>query len=488
MKLLAGREKPSCTASDDQQPTTHLVTNNRLASILGGLEATRNRLLSLRKQAFSLAFAHGTEIVQPLLVFLYAGRVFTPVSFGQFAYAMAISQIATTAVDYGFFWTAQRAAASSHREPAMIASLFADVVTTKAALFIIVAVAGYAASGSLLAMSKPMFLACMLTSLGNIIFASWLFIALERAWQFAIGMVLGRAVALAAFVTFVRSPADVLIAVAIQASIPLIAGILTVPFIIPIGLQGFRKVTPGRVVAQLRSGWRGFLYTLVDRAVASLPVPFVEHFGGFIAAGQYSIAEKFIAAVRPFFSLMLNTFQPRVAHYSRVDPAAGFALISSALVTLIVGVALSLSLFLVAPYLIILLFGESFAGAVPIVRTMAVLPILININVCTSSLYMFNYGHERAWAHLTVIGMLVFIASAYVLCLTLTNAGVAVTLGVIARECTVLSVSASFFIAFGIRNTKVARNRGARATWPNTGGAEPALVSPTGATESDSRP
>ncbi len=161
--------------------------------------------MSLRKQAASLAIMHAADVLQPLLVLPYAGRVLGPLYFGQYAYVLSVGWIAATIVEYGFHWTAQRAAASARHEPAVIASLFAEVAATKAILCFVVTLAGVAAADGLLAVSKPMFLCAMLTSVGGILFPAWLFIALERAWQAAVAVVVGRSLALVCFLTMVCS-------------------------------------------------------------------------------------------------------------------------------------------------------------------------------------------------------------------------------------------------------------------------------------------
>ena len=404
--------------------------------------------MSLRNHARSLTILHAADVLQPLLILPYAGRVLGPLEFGQFAYAIAIGQLAATIVDYGFHWTGQRAAASARGEPAVIAALFAEVVVTKALLCLVVTVGGLVATNGLLAMNKALFLSAMLTSFGNILFPAWLFIALERAWQAAFAVVVSRILAIALFLMIVTSPAQLELAVAIQSGIPLASAIIGLPFVVAIGLGGFRSVTMSGIGMQLRGGWRGFLYTLVERALMTLPVPFIQHFGGYVAAGQYSVAEKFVGATRPFFRVMSETFLPRVAYYAQHDPAAGVNLIRTSLLSLVVGAALGLTLFFAAPYVIVILFGHEFSDAIPIVRVMSVLPVLMNANICTSTLYMFNYGHERAWAFLTVAGLLTFVALAYLLCLYLPNAAIAVALAIIARESVVLVVSGGFFLAY----------------------------------------
>ena len=437
--------------------------------------------MSLRKQAASLAIMHAADVLQPLLILPYAGRVLGPLHFGQYAYALSVGWLAATIVEYGFHWTAQRAAASARHEPAVIASLFAEVTATKAILCFVVTLAGVAAADGLLAVSKPMFLCAMLTSVGGILFPTWLFIALERAWQATVAVVVSRSLALVCFLTMVTSSAQIELAVAIQSSIPLVAALVSLPFIVPIGFSGFRAVTPSTVGMQLWNGWRGFLYTLVERIFVTLPVPLVEHFAGYVAAGHYSIAEKFVNATRPFFRAMCDTLLPRVAYCAHHDPEAGLVLIWRSLLTLVVGAAFSLFLFFFAPYVILLLFGESFSGAIPIVRVMSVIPILINANTCTSNLYMFNYGHERAWASLNVSGLLIFLAVAYLLSLQLSNAAIAVAIALIARECFVLVVSAGFFLVFGTARARIPATQGDGKARASDVAAGSMLASPTSA-------
>ena len=427
--------------------------------------------MTLRKQAASLAVMHAFDVLQPLLVFPYAARVLGPHSFGQYAYAVSIGQFAATFVEYGFHWTAQRTAASARQEPAAIASLYAEVIAAKTLLLIVVTLAGLAVTDGLLALSKPMFLCVMLTAAGGVLFPAWLFIGLERAWQAAIAAVLARSLALLGFLALVTSPARLELAVAIQSAIPLVSGVISLPFILPVGFAGFRSMSISRIALQLRSGWRGFLFSFVERASITLPVPLVEHFAGYVAAGQYSVAEKFVGATRPFFRVMSETLLPRVAYYARHDPQAGINLIWRSLLTLFIGGALSLSLFFVAPYIIIMFFGESFSGAIPIVRAMAIIPFLLNGNICLSTLYMFNYGHERAWSRLTVSGLLVFVIVAYLLAPRVANAAVAVVAAVIAKEGVVFIVSGAFFLAFGSAKARVSEPIGAgipRASGFNT--------------------
>ena len=213
--------------------------------------------MSLRKQAASLAVMHAADVIQPLLVLPYAGRVLGLQHFGEYAYAVSLGQFAATIVEYGFHWTAQREAASAREEPATIALLFAEVAAVKVTLCLAVTLAGLVVADSFLEVSRTMFLAAMLTAVGGILFPPWLLIALERAWQAAFAVVFARTLALICFLTMVTSPARVELAVAIQSAIPLVAGMVSLPFVAGVGFGGFRSLNLTRVAMQFRQGWRG---------------------------------------------------------------------------------------------------------------------------------------------------------------------------------------------------------------------------------------
>jgi PST family polysaccharide transporter len=403
--------------------------------------------MSLRNQAVSLTIMHAANVIQPIVVLPFAAWAFGPLHVGKYAYALAIGQLAATIVNYGFHWTAQREVASVRHEPSEIAFVVAKVAVTKSLLLVAVSMIALMLAGSVLAMSKLMLLCVMLPALGGIIFPMYLFLGLERAWQAAIAMVVARVLALIWFVSLVKTAEQLELAVAIQGGIPVIGGIICLPFMYSIGLRGFRFVKLSTVGTQLREGWRGFLFVSVEQALVILPVLLVGHFTGYVAAGQYSIADKFLNATRVFFKLLTEILLPRVAYYAHAAPVAGIQLIRRSMLSLVGGAAISLGMFFVAPHVIAFFFGDELSGAIPIVRSMAILPLLMNINVLTSNLFMFTYGYEQAWGILNALALLVFLVLSVLLSLWMSAE--AVVYALVAKEVLVLVVSAAFFLVAG---------------------------------------
>jgi O-antigen/teichoic acid export membrane protein len=411
--------------------------------------------MTLHKQAASLMVLHAADVLQPLIILPFAGNILGASGFGQYAYALALTQLASVTVDYGFYFTARRNAASVRNDPRAVQILFAEVIAAKAILFLGVCLVTLAMMVVSDAITIPVSACIIVAALGSMVLPYWLFSALEKPWQSAICTVASRSLALLAFFVLVRSPSDAYLAASIQAAIPLASAVISIPFVVGIGLDGFRSLALRRVLKQLQDGWSAFLSTAAYTAAAALPVPMVQHFSGFTAAGHYSVAEKLISAVRPIFRVMGETLMPRIAYLAAHDPAKGLVLIVRSLWTILIGAALSLTLYFAGPYAVLLMFGPGFADSTPLIHVLSIVPLCYNVSMCLAQFYMFNYGHEKAWTWLIVSGLLSFISTAYLLSYWLDGA-MAVAIGFVFGESVVAMISIGYFIA-----SVVARGRAA---------------------------
>jgi len=411
--------------------------------------------MTLHRQAAGLTVMHAAEVIQPLLILPYAGNVLGPTAFGRYAYILALTQIASVIVDYGFTLTARRAAAPARHDPIVIRSLLAEIVAAKGILCLGVAVVALIAESFSSAIDMPTFICIMLSALGAMLFPSWLFLGLERPWQAAIPVVAARVLALVAFIALVHSPSEAGLAAAIQSAIPLACAIISLPYVLAIGMGGFRSLSLRGVIKQLRGGWSGFVSWLAQCIVVILPVPLVQQIGGFAAVGQYTVAERLISAARPIFGILQQTLMPRVAYLASHNPAQGLVLIWNSLWTLIIAVAMSLALYFIGPYVVIFLFGSEYTQAITLVRAMCILPILMDLRICMADLYMFNYGYEKAWTLLAVLSLVGFLFAVYALSYW-TNGAMAVAIGSVIGEGIAAVASTVFFLVSVFLRTRAA--------------------------------
>jgi O-antigen/teichoic acid export membrane protein len=416
--------------------------------------------MALHKQAVSLAILQAAEVIQPLLVLPYAGTVLGTVAFGHYAYALALVQFGSLLVEYGFYFTARRAAAELRHDPAALRRLLAEVTAAKGVLCLVLTVIGLPILSVIPSITAPMLLCVMIAGIGAMLDPTWMFIAVERAWESTVCVVVARCLALIAFLAVVTSPSQAYFAAGIQAAIPLVSALVSLPFMLAIGLGGFRYVTVRSVIAQLRQGWRSFLSVMAYMAIIPLQVPLVQHFAGFAAAGQYAVAEKLIGAVRPVFRVIAQTLMPRAAYLAANDPEKGLALVRTSLLTLVMGGAMSLALILVGPTILTVLFGVEFSGSVSVVHILCVAPILMNISLCMADIYMFHFADERAWAALMVSGLPVFLAVSFIASYW-TDGALAVAFGFVAGEGVIALIATGYFVASALARKRLASLRSA---------------------------
>jgi PST family polysaccharide transporter len=115
-----------------------------------------------------------------------------------------------------------------------------------------------------------------------------------------------------------------------------------------------------------------------------------------VAVGYFAGAEKISKA----FMGLLNPFNqalfPRLSKLAVHDRRAGSRLLrTNAIVAGTGGLFLGLAVYVSAPLLVRILLGREFGAAVPVLRFLAVLPLLIGLNTVLCTQWMAPMGMDR---------------------------------------------------------------------------------------------
>jgi O-antigen/teichoic acid export membrane protein len=180
---------------------------------------------------------------------------------------------------------------------------------------------------------------------------------------------------------FVRSPGDLPVAAAIYAATPVVVGLTCL--IMLIRERALEPLVPSRpeLVAAFKDGWPLFLsnasmslYTTTNTALLGIVA-------GPLAVGYYSAAERLTGAAQGLLAPINQTLYPRVSrlmHESRPD---AYALIRRALRNMgAFTLTLSTLLFVLAPYLVDIVYGSRYQPAVTVLRWLAPLPFVIGLS------------------------------------------------------------------------------------------------------------
>jgi len=385
--------------------------------------------------------------VFPLITVPYLARVLGPEGWGKVAMAQAFGQYLAIVVEYGFGLSATREVARARDSLERRAELLAGVMGAKALLALPAVGLAWLASRRIAAFrDDPLVLwAGVFWALASAFNLMWYFQGLERMRFVAALDVGARAGAVAAIFLWVRAPEDgwkVLIltgtACVFSMSLALNVAYREVPFRLP---------TLREVWNALRTGWNMFvfrgavsLYTVGNTFILGLfAVPQV--------VGYYAGAEKISRALVGFLGPVSQALYPRLSHLvgeSRAE-AARLARLGLGVMGL-VGLALGLSAFALAPWLVRVLLGPDYAPAVPALRILALLPFLVALSNVLGIQWMLPLGLERPFNTIILVAGILNLSLAVLLAPPLAQVGMACA--VVAAEA---SVTGSMYLYLRMR-------------------------------------
>lgn len=364
----------------------------RLAAPLKAVARSR-----LGANILALYTVQGLNYLLPLIVLPYLLRVLGPSPYGAIVFAQALVGYLIVLTEFGFNLTATREVSLARQDPEQLARIFWTTLACKVCLLgvggavalpLIVLVPSLASHGALIGV-------CGLLVLGNVVLPQWYFQGIEQMRTLAVSQVIAKAVSVVAIFLLVHSPRDLLVAGAVLSMPSFLAGLLclfAVRFIAPVR---WHRPTLQDMKVALTTAWplfisscaaslyvqsNAFLLGLVsgDRAVALYGV------GNKVAGAAFGMLAPVMQAIYPRSSLVFGRSMGEGRAYMRrlvawLAPPAG---------------GVSLCLFLGAPFIVRLLGGHGYEGAIPVLRILAPLPLILMLATLATTT-LIHLGQSR---------------------------------------------------------------------------------------------
>ncbi len=390
--------------------------------------------------------AQGLAMVVPLLTVPYLARTLRPSGWAAVLVAQALGNWLILLVEYGFDLSGTRAIAQARSTPGRLPAVIAGVHGAKLML-VPVAAAIMAALFVLLPTLQGdvrLFLWTFAFACFRGLSPLWYFQGVERM-RAAVGIDAGAraAAALGVFVT-VRTPEDGWRVLALQAcfaALSLCILLLLVRRDVPLRLPRFGgalstlRRSAGVFALRAASGLSIQANTLL-LAVLATPAT-VSYFGG---------AERIVRASINLLQPLTQAFLPRLSYLSVADPPAARRLIGRCLLAVGgLGAVFSVVALLGATRLIAVLLGPGYEAAVPPMRTLAALPLLVAVNTVLGLYWAIPFGHERTFVLIVLAGGAANVVLALLLVPLLGALGMAAA--VVAAEAIVTVSLATLFLA-----------------------------------------
>ncbi|MBV9157257.1 MAG: flippase [Acidobacteriaceae bacterium] len=328
-----------------------------------------------------LTVAQTASYICPLLNVVFLTRALGPSAWGTLATFQALSSWFNLVLEYGFGLSGVREVAQNRHRPRTLEKILASVLWAKLALTstLTVLIACCFGSVPLLRQHPSLTLCAVAVAVGPSLTPTWFYQGLERIRAAALIDVAGRIIGTILTVIIVRNSSQIWIALLIPGVASFAAAVANharlyrhYAFVLP---------SPRLVWHALKFGWSMFiyrssvsLYTIGNAFILALFVApeYVSYYAAAERIARYSTAllAPLSQALFPRLSFLVATNLAAAAHLAGKSFRCMVAL----------GLILGSLTFLTAPAITHVFLGHKFAAAVPALRILSLLPLVIAVS------------------------------------------------------------------------------------------------------------
>lgn len=343
--------------------------------------STPNRL---RTNIVSLTAILVANIAIPLITLPYVTRTIGAGEFGKIAFAQAVMSFSMLFTDYAFSWSAVRDVASVQDCKTALSNVFSAIWTTQWLLTLISGIFLYMIgifSGISESDNAIFVMAFIAIVLGNTAFPLWLFQGLEKMKYVAVIQILTRMLSIPLIFIFVKSAEDTLLVIGFQAATTLLAAILALFYIYKNELVNY-KIPRGFVVfSVLKKGFPLFLSKFGINLYTTMTPLALGIVSGTTFVSYFSLADRIRSAGQNFLTPLSSALYPRLSNLFEKNRDEASKLVAKGLVsTVLIASVISTGLYFFATPAVILLGGEEFQPAIPLLELLSVLPVLVGLS------------------------------------------------------------------------------------------------------------
>lgn len=372
--------------------------------------------LRLLENIFSLYLLQGLNYVIPLAVLPYLVRVLGMEIYGLIAFSQSFAQYFNILTDYGFNYSATRFIAQNKQDADAISRAFCRVYLIKTFLMCLglVLLLIILTTVPRFRHDALYFAAAFLAVLGGVLFPTWYFQGVEKMRYISILTGIPKILSAVLLFVFVHRPQDGLLALTIQSSGIVVAGVLGLWF----SLRDLKIRLEWPPWSELRAtfaeGWHLFISTAAISLYTNTNVFLVGILAGNVQAGYFSAAEKMIRAMIGVIGPIPQAIFPHINSLVSQSTEVALAFISKSLAWM-AGLTIipSLLMLLLAKPITLLCFGAAAGPSVAVVRWIAFLPFLIAISNVLGTQTMITFGLDRQFSRILIASGLLNLALAF---------------------------------------------------------------------------
>jgi len=356
--------------------------------------------------------------VIPLVTLPVVTRAFGPNIYGVFATINAYATYVGVLTSYGFDAAGPRAIVLS-RERGLLLSKTASAFIAAQFLLGVVGMMIFLAVLPFLPFGKEyavVGLIVVVQAFATAIAPQWLFIGLEHTRDFALVQLVVRMFAAGLILLQIHTANDLHLYVSINCIAAVSILILSLFVLSWYGLH-WKTPSINELLSTLRQASSLFFSTVSVTLYTTTNVVIVAFVLGPAAAGAFALADRVRVAAASIIDPIKDAIYPFVCRIASREetPDEGWAKRVFFRTVVALSALISLVLFIFTPFIISLVGGESFEGAIPVLRILAFLPVIVGLSNTFGKQTMLPLHKDREYTWVVTSAALLGITGGFLL-------------------------------------------------------------------------
>ncbi|MBG6187870.1 oligosaccharide flippase family protein [Flavobacterium sp. CAN_S2] len=364
---------------------------------------SKNRILI--KNVASLGVVQVVNYIFPLLTIPYVSRIIGPEGFGLINYITAFVSYFVLIVYYGFDLTATRKIAVDPDNLAIRSAVFSEVTCARILLFL-VTIAGFLiciSSVPLLSENVKLSLVLFLTVVSALLTPQYVFQGLQKLPVLSMLTVVKGVVNTSLIFIFVATKEDLLLYASITVFSNFLISLIAILYVIFVIKIKFTFYSISHTISILKEGRLIFFSSIIFSLYTTTNIIILGFFAEATTIGYYTTAVSFIIIVQSVVNIPLSSsLYPYIGKSFSESEENGIVKLRK-IVPLVFyfTAAICLGILVLAPFVVLFIYGKSFTGSIISVQILSFLPLISAMSSLMGIQTMLNLRMDNLFLKIT---------------------------------------------------------------------------------------
>lgn len=365
-----------------------------------------NKNTILFKNIASLGVIQIVNFIFPLITIPYVSRIIGPEGFGTINYITAIISYFVLIVVFGFDLTATRKIALNSNNSSEISKIYSEITGSRIILFFVcICLFSIVLLSNLEILRENKLLACVLflNVLSPLLTPQYVFQGLQRLSVYSVITLLKGIISIVLVFLLISKPEDLLLYASIGVFSNFMVSAVSLIYVLKVVKVKFSTFPIAHYFRVMKESKFVFLSSIIFSLYTVANTVILGFFDNSTNIGFYTTAVSFISIVQSIINIPLSTsLYPYIGKAFAQSQNEGLDKLQRIFpVVFYLTLGIGIFIFLSAPYLVTMLYGDKFVGSIISVQILAILPLLSSFSGMLGVQTMLNLKMDKLFLKVT---------------------------------------------------------------------------------------